>query len=41
MEKLLHFRLCDLLRVLVDKKRGGASILFTGVFWEHSQSVSI
>lgn len=30
-----------LLRVLVDKKRGGASVLFTGVFWERPRSVSV
>lgn len=29
-----------LLRVLVEEERGGASLLFTGIFWEHSHSVS-
>lgn len=33
--------LCYLLRVLVDKKGGRASVLLTGIFWERSQSVSI
>lgn len=32
---------CYLLGVLVDKKRGGASVFFTGVFWERSHSVSV